>query len=270
MQLATYVGWRLHGTIGGLAADLLFVLPGAFVVLLLSIAYAYLGKVPIVETAFLGVKAAVLVIVVEALLRVAKRALRGPYDIVIAAAAFVGIFFFAAPFPLIIVAAAAIGWVMALASPRPATAAADNPEPVPLTRTLKTAVLWLVIWIGPLLLVATLLGRDHVTTQIALFFSKLAVVTFGGAYSVLAYMAQQAVETTVGSPQARCSTGLVSPKRLPARLSSSLSSWDSSPASATVETQSSPSACLVRPSPCGQPSHLASSGSLSARLTSSA
>jgi chromate transporter len=195
MQLATYVGWRLHGTIGGLAAGLLFVLPGAFVVLLLSIAYAYLGKVPIVETAFLGVKAAVLVIVVEALLRVAKRALRGPYDLVIAAAAFVGIFFFAAPFPLIVVAAAAIGWVMALASPRPATAAADNPEPVPLTRTLKTAVLWLVIWIGPLLLVATLLGRDHVTTQIALFFSKLAVVTFGGTYSVLAYMAQQTVET---------------------------------------------------------------------------
>jgi len=195
MQLATYVGWRLHGTLGGLAAGLLFVGPGALVVLLLSIAYAYFGKVPIVEAAFLGVKAAVLVIVVEALLRVAKRALRGPYHIAIAAAAFIGIFFFAAPFPLIIVAAAAIGWVVALALPPEASAAADKPEPVPLTRTLSTAALWLIIWIGPLLLVAMFLGRDHVTTQIALFFSKLAVVTFGGAYSVLAYMAQQAVET---------------------------------------------------------------------------
>ena len=102
MQLATYVGWRLHGTLGGLAAGLLFVLPGAIVVLGLSILYAYFGQVPIVEAAFVGIKAAVLVIVVEALLRVARRALRRPYDVAIAIAAFVAIFFFAAPFPLII------------------------------------------------------------------------------------------------------------------------------------------------------------------------
>ena len=117
MQLATYVGWRLHGTIGGLAAGLLFVLPGAFVVLGLSIAYAYYGQVPMVEAAFLGVKAAVLVIVVEALLRVARRALRGPYDVAIAAAAFIAIFFFAAPFPLIVATAAAIGFLLAPVSP---------------------------------------------------------------------------------------------------------------------------------------------------------
>src|SRR3990170_7910096 len=104
MQLATYVGWRLHGTLGGLAAGLLFVLPGAIVVLGLSIAYAYFGQVPIVEAAFLGVKAAVLVIVVEALIRVARRALRGPYDVTIAILAFAALFFFAAPFPLIIAA----------------------------------------------------------------------------------------------------------------------------------------------------------------------
>ena len=196
MQLATYIGWRLHGTIGGLAAGLLFVLPGAAIVLALSIAYAYFGKVPLVEAAFLGVKAAVLVIVIEALLRVAKRALRGPYDIAIAAAAFVAIFFFAAPFPLIILAAAAIGYLLASAAPRPASAAPPaSLESVPLSRTFGTAALWLAIWVVPLLAAAALLGRAHVTTDISLFFSKLAVVTFGGAYSVLAYMAQKAVET---------------------------------------------------------------------------
>lgn len=195
MQLATYVGWRLHGTVGGLAAGLLFVLPGAFIVLGLSIAYALYGQVPLVEAAFLGIKAAVLVIVIEALVRVARRALRGPYDVAIAAAAFVAIFFLAAPFPLIIAGAALIGFLLALAAPAPAPAPLPEPSPVPLSRTLKTAALWLAIWIGPLLLVGALFGRAHVTTDAALFFSKLAVVTFGGAYSVLAYMAQQAVET---------------------------------------------------------------------------
>jgi chromate transporter len=193
MQLATYVGWRLHGTLGGLAAGLLFVLPGALVVLGLSIAYAYFGQVAIVEAAFIGIKAAVLVIVIEALLRVARRALRGAYDVVIAVLAFIAIFFFAVPFPLVIAAAALAGFAVHAAKP------AQQPAPlpaaaVPLSHTLKTAALWLAIWILPLLLVTATFGRTHVTTDIALFFSKLAVVTFGGAYSVLAYMAQQAVE----------------------------------------------------------------------------
>ena len=194
MQLATYIGWRLHRTLGGLAAGLLFVLPGAAVVLALSIAYAYFGQLPIVEAAFIGIKAAVLVIVIEALLRVARRALRGPYDAAIAAASFVAIFFFAVPFPLIVLGAASIGFLLhPAAPPREQTAPAE--PPVPLSRTLKTAALWLAIWIGPLLLVAALLGRDHVATEIAIFFSKLSVVTFGGAYAALAYMAQRAVET---------------------------------------------------------------------------
>jgi chromate transporter len=192
MQLATYVGWRLHGTAGGLAAGLLFVLPGACVVLALSVAYAFYGQVPIVEAVFVGIKAAVLVIVIEALVRVARRALRGPYDVAIAAAAFAAIFFLAVPFPLIIAGAALIGLLLALDTP---AAEAPPPPPVPLSQTLKTAALWLAIWIGPLLLMAAIFGPAHVTTDIALFFSKLAVVTFGGAYSVLAYMAQQAVET---------------------------------------------------------------------------
>jgi chromate transporter len=195
MQLATYVGWRLHGTAGGLAAGIIFVLPGACVVLALAIAYALYGQVPIVEAAFVGIKAAVLVIVIEALIRVARRALRSPYDVAIAVAAFVAIFFLAAPFPLIIAGAALMGFLLALASPAPAPDTVPEPSPVPLSRTLKTAALWLAIWICPLLLAAASFGRAHVTTDIALFFSKLAVVTFGGAYSVLAYMAQQAVET---------------------------------------------------------------------------
>jgi chromate transporter len=196
MQLATYIGWRLHGTIGGLAAGLLFVLPGAAIVLALTIAYAYFGKVPLVEAAFLGIKAAVLVIVIEALLRVAKRALRGPYDLAIAAAAFVAIFFFAVPFPFIIAAAAVIGFLQASAAPHRAPAASPaSLDPVPLSRIIATIALWLAIWIVPLLAAAAIFGRAHVTTDISLFFSKLAVVTFGGAYSVLAYMAQQAVES---------------------------------------------------------------------------
>ena len=194
MQLATYVGWRLYGTLGGLAAGLLFVLPGALVVLALSIAYAYFGQVPIVEAAFLGIKAAVLVIVIEALLRVARRALRGPYDVVIAVLAFIAIFFFAAPFPLIIAAAALAGFALHPAPPAHQSALLPDAA-VPPSETLKTAALWLAIWIVPLLLAAATFGHAHVTTDIALFFSKLAVVTFGGAYSVLAYMAQQAVET---------------------------------------------------------------------------
>jgi chromate transporter len=195
MQLATYIGWRLHGTLGGLVAGLLFVLPGAIVVLALSIAYAFFGQVPIIEAAFVGIKAAVLVIVVEALLRVARRALRGPYDALIAAAAFVGIFFFAVPFPLIVAGAAAIGFLLLPAAPLRRDQESSAEPPVSLSRTVATAALWLAIWIGPLLLVTALLGRTHVTTDIALFFSKLSVVTFGGAYAVLAYMAQQAVET---------------------------------------------------------------------------
>ena len=195
MQLATYVGWRLHGTLGGLAAGLLFVLPGALVVLALSIAYALYGQLPFVEAAFVGIKAAVLVIVIEALLRVAKRALRGPAHWLIAGAAFVAIFFFDVPFPLVIAAAALLGYVLA------ATKAAAPPEPqsktppVPIGQTVRTASLWLAIWIVPLAIMALLFGRDHVLTDIAIFFSKLAIVSFGGAYSVLAYMAQQAVES---------------------------------------------------------------------------
>ncbi len=192
MQLATYAGWRLHGVKGGLAAGLLFVLPGAGVVLALAFIYATLGNVPVIEAVFLGVKAAVLVIVIEALLRIAKRALKRGADWVIAATSFIAIFFLDAPFPLIIFAAALIGAVLGSNDTSPST---ERHTPVPLARTASTIVLWLGIWLAPLGLIALALGPTHVLAQTGLFFSKLAVVTFGGAYAVLAYMAQQAVET---------------------------------------------------------------------------
>ena len=133
MQLATYIGWLLHGTLGGLVAGFLFVLPGAIVVLALSIAYALYGHVRLVEAAFVGIKAAVLVIVIEALFRVARRALRQPSHWIIAAAAFIAIFFFTVPFPFVIAAAALIGYALVEARQQ-ATSSATKTSPVPLTR----------------------------------------------------------------------------------------------------------------------------------------
>ena len=191
MQLATYVGWRLHGLKGGLAAGLLFVLPGALVVLTLSVLYAAFGKLPLAEALFVGVKAAVLAIVIEALLRVARRSLKGNVEWLIAGAAFVGIFLLKVPFPLIVAAAALVGFWRSRGQ---SASAAVPPAGVSTLATLRTAASWLAIWIVPLLIVAAVFGKGHVLAEIGWFFSKLAVVTFGGAYAVLAYMAQDVVE----------------------------------------------------------------------------
>ncbi len=189
MQLATYAGWRLHGVRGGLVAGLLFVLPGAVVMLALSIVYAYLGSVPLVSALFLGIKAAVLVIVVEALIRVAKKALHLPQHWVIAALAFVGIFFLALPFPLLVLAAAFYGFLFGVTEQDSGSQPARR---VPASRTIATVALWLAIWWAPLL--ALIWFSDApILTDLAWFFSKLALVTFGGAYAVLAYMAQDVV-----------------------------------------------------------------------------
>ena len=189
-QLATYAGWKLHGTRGGLAAGLLFVLPGALVVLALSMLYAAYGKIPVIEAVFYGLKAAVLAIVIEALLRVARRALKTRSDWVIAGLAFLALFCFGLPFPLVILAAAVFGFW------RGSGVAEEHEGEFPSWRALAgTVALWLAVWLAPLALLALLLGPDHVLTQVGVFFSKLAVVTFGGAYAVLAYMAQAAVET---------------------------------------------------------------------------
>jgi chromate transporter len=191
MQLATYAGWRLHGWRGGLAAGLLFVLPGAMVILLLSMMYAAYGQVPLVASVFFGIKAAVLAIVVEALLRVARRALKRSSDWWIAGLAFAALYLFKLPFPVVIIAAALVGFFRTTTAQ--AAVLPDSQEPQ-LVRTVLTASAWCVLWLVPVVLLVMLLGTDHVLSQVALFFSKLAVVTFGGAYAVLAYMAQQAVE----------------------------------------------------------------------------
>ena len=190
MQLATYAGWRLHGLAGGLAAGLLFVLPGAVVVLALSMIYAAFGQVPIVEAIFFGIKAAVLVIVVEALLRIARRALTLTEHWAIAGLSFVAIFFLALPFPLIVFAAGLFGFVRARGESQASVAPSKL---APLSQTLRTIAAWLAVWLTPLLALSAIIGRDHILTQLGWFFSKLAVVTFGGAYAVLAYMGQDVV-----------------------------------------------------------------------------
>jgi chromate transporter len=189
MQLATYAGWRLHGTLGGLVAGLLFVVPGAIVIFILALAYALFGEVPLINALFLGVKAAVIMIVVEALLKVARRALHLAEHWVIAGLAFIGIFFLALPFPLIIVLAATFGFVRARH---------DDVDHRPLRlnvstwHSLTTALIWLAIWGIPLLALAAY-DSEGLLLEIGIFFSKLAVVTFGGAYAVLAYLGQDVV-----------------------------------------------------------------------------
>ncbi|MEM7427913.1 MAG: chromate efflux transporter [Pseudomonadota bacterium] len=190
MQLATFAGWRLHGLAGGLIAGLLFVLPGAAVVLALAAVYGMLGDVPLVDALFLGVKAAVVLIVVEALLRVARRALDGPAHWTVAGLAFIAIFFLALPFPLIIGLAAAYGFLFDAGR---ATGDATVPIPAGLGgQTARTILVWLTIWWLPLGMIIYF-GAGTTLPEIGVFFSKLAVVTFGGAYALLAYMAQDVV-----------------------------------------------------------------------------
>ncbi|MGE0564867.1 MAG: chromate efflux transporter [Pseudolabrys sp.] len=197
-QLATYVGWLLHGVRGGLAAGILFVLPGAFVMLGLSLLYALGRGIPLIDGALFGIKAAVLVIVLEALIRIGKRALKSSLLVAFAGIAFIGIFMLALPFPLIVITAALAGFAVARSRPdllalKDASQVAPAP-PGRLKRTAATVAIWLAIWWAPVALVVLTLGPSHVLVSIGTFFSKLAVVSFGGAYALLAYMAQQAVE----------------------------------------------------------------------------
>ncbi|MFN3293153.1 MAG: chromate efflux transporter [Gemmobacter sp.] len=185
MQLATWCGWRLRGVAGGLLAGLLFVLPGAAVVLALSAAYAAWGALPLTAALFLGVKAVVVVVVVEALLRVARRALKTTAHRVVAGLAFVALFAFGLPFPLVILAAGLWGLTQAAGAARAA------PAPVA-PGTLRTVAVWGLVWLGPLAGLAAF--GPALLYELGLFFSLLAVVTFGGAYAVLAWMTQAVVE----------------------------------------------------------------------------
>ncbi len=189
MQLATYSGWRMRGVRGGLLAGVLFVIPGALVVLALAGLYATFGAVNWVGALFLGIKAAVVIIVIEALLKVARRALRRRDHWVIAALGFVGIFFLNLPFPWLVGLAALYGFLTAGREP---VAPTKTAEKIDLWASVRTVVIWLGIWWVPLGVLA-LLVPGSILISIGLFFSKLAVVTFGGAYAVLAYIAQEVV-----------------------------------------------------------------------------
>jgi chromate transporter len=210
-QLTVYIGWLLHGTAGGLAAGTLFVLPGVLSILVLSIAYAVLQNVVVIAAMFSGLKAAVIAIVIEAVLRVGRRALKSRFLVGLAAAAFVALHFFGVPFPLIIGAAAIAGWTASRIAPSSVPAGkAAMPGHVELVdqlameratrggsalvHSLRVILIAGALWWIPVAAAGWFLGPRHVLTQEGLFFSRLAVVTFGGAYAVLAYLQQQAVD----------------------------------------------------------------------------
>ena len=215
-QLATYIGWLLHRTWGGIVAGALFILPGALVILALSVLYAGFNDLSIVQAVFFGIKAAVLAVVVQAVMRIGSRALTNGLMISIAGAAFVAIFFFAVPFPVIVIGAAVIGYIGGHLYPATfsggeghdkeksmdgdvidsaeAAGHLDHTKPS-LVRAIRVTSFCLVLWLGPVAMLIAWLGLNNVFTQESLFFSKMAVVTFGGAYAVLAYVAQQAVST---------------------------------------------------------------------------
>lgn len=194
MQLATYAGWRLNGTLGGLIAGLSFVLPGAAVIMILAAIYSLFGDVPLVAALFYGVKAAVLVIVTQALVKLSQKALGARWHWAIAGLAFVGIFFFSVPFPIIVILAALTGVTLSALAPTPIRLDA-RPTVASSARLHETGIticVWLVIWALPFAVVYAVDAPD-LLRDVGVFFSTLAVVTFGGAYAVLAYMAQDVV-----------------------------------------------------------------------------
>jgi chromate transporter len=213
MQLATYVGWLLHKTRGGLIAGLLFVLPGVVSIMALSWIYVLFGQIGIVAALFFGLKAAILAVVLEAVVRVGKRALKGTTLTLLAAVAFASLYFFNIPFPIVVLAAGLLGFIGgkmnwsgfdvnmqhgAAKSSAIVDALIDKEQPEHtkpnLRRFLLVSVTWLALWLVPVALLLIFLGEANVFSRIAVFFSKMAMVTFGGAYAVLAYVAQQAVE----------------------------------------------------------------------------
>lgn len=215
-QLVTYMGWLMHRTRGGIVTGTLFVLPGAISIMALSWIYVLYGKVGIVSALFFGLKAAVLAVVLQAVLRIGSRALRSTVARALAAVAFVLIFFMSMPFPIIVLAAGLIGWFASRAGSTAFTGGGGHGaskgshvddadtllgEELPAharptwRETLRTAFVWLALWLVPVLVLIIALGPDNVFSRIATFFSTMATVTFGGAYAVLAYIAQEAVES---------------------------------------------------------------------------
>ena len=214
-QLAIYIGWLMHGVRGGIIAGGLFVLPGLVAIMVLSWIYAGWGHVAAIAALFFGLKAAVLAVVLQAVVRVGSRALKNRVMVGIAGVAFVAIFFLGVPFPLIIIAAGLLGWLgtragsplfqiggghggahgkgLAEADSLLGEATPAHAQPT-VARAMRAATVWLLLWLLPVAVLLVTLGTENTFSRIALFFTEMAVVTFGGAYAVLAYVAQQAVE----------------------------------------------------------------------------
>jgi chromate transporter len=203
-QLATYVGWLLHRIRGGLIAGSLFILPGFAVIMGLSYVYVSAGTVPLIQGLFAGLKAAVVVIVLEAVIRIGRRSLRSVAPAALAVLAFLAMFVWSVPFPLVILLAATAGALISRVSTPgdtgnhepPDNAIAETGSPVAGTGYIvRCAAIFGILWLAPTAILLAALGPDNVFSNIAMFFSKMAVVTFGGAYAVLAYVSQEAVAT---------------------------------------------------------------------------
>lgn len=236
-QLAIYTGWLLHRVWGGIIAGVLFVLPGALLMGIISVVYVLYGSVPAVDAAFYGLKPAVMAIVAAAVLRIGRKALRNGTMWAISAAAFVAIFFFSVPFPLIVLLAAVLGlagghWFPGpFGATRPSGGSAFDESPCvvddsaasligrpSLPRAVGTATVWILVWLAPVAACWAIFGRNNVLTTEGLFFSKAALVTFGGAYAVLPYVAQQAVETHDWLTAAQMMDGLALAETTPGPL----------------------------------------------------
>lgn len=190
-QVATWIGWRLHGVVGGLIAGLLFVIPGALAVFALSCAYVMAPPSALAKAMFIGLQAGVLAVILDAIVKLSRRTLKRRVDWVIAAAAFAGLAVFHVPYPILIGLVALIGWWLRAGVP-PSKQDASS-EPVSAPKTWMTIFVWAGVWLMPLALVAILLGPDHVLTQIGTLFATVSATTFGGAYGTLAFLNQTAV-----------------------------------------------------------------------------
>ena len=238
-QLATYVGWLMHGVRGGLAAGLLFILPGALVMLGLSLLYVVHADRPEVAAVFWGIKAAVLAIIIDAIQRIARRAFTGVMAPLVALAAFVSLFLFNVPFPLVVLAAGLTGFAASAAlSSRVDGAPGTGQGDIATThavdaamaqgllahtrttagQTVVTVIRWLLIWMLPVGLVVVAFGPAHVLAKLGTFFSLMSVVTFGGAYAVLAYVAQEAVASYQWLTTAEMMDGLALAETTPGPL----------------------------------------------------
>jgi len=199
-QLATYIGWRMHGTRGALAAGIFFVLPSVFILWGLSWVYVAFGMVPAVAALFFGLKPAVAAIVAEAVIRIGKKSLKNKSLVAIAAVSFIAIYFLNAPFPLIVAAAGIAGYVLNTRLTGAGTGAqrTEAPQAMPangFSRAARITAFGMLVWFLPLVLIGLWRGWDDILVNIGVLFSKAAVVTFGGAYAVLGYIGQQAVNT---------------------------------------------------------------------------